>query len=82
MPAEAAGRVALRAGNLMIEHLVSGLFELLVVATGRQALKLFSRNDPNELVSMLAGFAVWILAGFVILALAVSLAGSSTLRLD
>jgi hypothetical protein len=59
----------------MIEHLVSGLFELLVVATGRQALKLFGRNDPNELISMLAGFAVWILAGFAILALAVPLGG-------
>jgi hypothetical protein len=34
--------------------------------------------DPNELISMLAGFAVWILAGVAILALAVSLAGSST----
>ncbi|MCA6113723.1 hypothetical protein J6524_02090 [Bradyrhizobium sp. WSM 1738] len=57
----------------MVEHLVSGVFELLVVATGRQALKLFGRNDPNELISMLAGFAVWILAGFTILALAMSL---------
>jgi hypothetical protein len=66
----------------MIEHLVSGLFELFVVATGRQALKLLGINDPNELISMLAGFAVWILAGFAILAFAVSLADSSTLRLD
>jgi hypothetical protein len=78
VPAEAVGRVALRAGNEVIEHLVSGLFELLVVPTGRPALKLFGRNDPNELISMLAGFAVWILAGVAILALAVSLAGSST----
>jgi hypothetical protein len=59
----------------MIEHLVGGLFELTVVATGRQALKLFGRNDPNELMSMLAGFAVWIFAGFAIVALAVSLCG-------
>jgi hypothetical protein len=78
VPAEAVGRVALRAGNEVIEHLVCGLFELLVVPTDGQALKLFGRNDQNELISMLAGFAVWILAGVAILALAVSLAGSST----
>ena len=48
---------------------------MLVVATGRQALKLFGRNDPNELTSMLAEFALWILVGFAILVLAVSLGG-------
>jgi hypothetical protein len=56
----------------MIEHFVGGLFEWTVVATGRQALKLFGRNDPNELIPMLAGFAVWIFAGLAIVALAVS----------